>query len=92
MSTKAALYQISDIDYLKRAWRSINRRNLRSRGLDDVTIQGFKSGLDDNLRQISMDLRAKKYAFRNSDHTQWRNQVPRRKGHYGLLQCAIAWL
>jgi len=63
MSTKAALYQISDIDYLKRAWRSINRRNLRSRGLDDVTIQGFKSGLDDNLRQISMDLRAKKYAF-----------------------------
>ena len=63
MSTRAALHQISDVDYLKRAWRSINRRNLRSRGLDDVTIQGFKSGLDDNLRQISIDLRAKKYAF-----------------------------
>jgi len=63
MSTKAALYQISDIDYLKRAWRYINRRNLRSRGLDDVTIQGFKSGLDDNLRQISIDLRARKFVF-----------------------------
>jgi RNA-directed DNA polymerase len=63
MSTKAALYQISEIDYLKRAWKSINRHNARSRGLDDVTIQDFRAVLDDNLRQISRDLRAKKYVF-----------------------------
>jgi RNA-directed DNA polymerase len=63
MSTRAALYQIADVDHLKRAWKSINRRNLRSRGLDDVTIQDFKAVLDDNLRQISLDLKAKKYVF-----------------------------
>ena len=63
MSLKSALYQISDPDYLKSSWRAINKRNLRSKGLDDVTIQNFKAGLERNLQQISVEIRARTYEF-----------------------------
>jgi RNA-directed DNA polymerase len=36
---------------------------MRSRGLDNVTIKAFKSRLDDNLSEISADLRANTYTF-----------------------------
>jgi retron-type reverse transcriptase len=36
---------------------------MRSRGLDNVTIKAFKSRLDENLFEISADLRANRYIF-----------------------------
>jgi RNA-directed DNA polymerase len=63
MSTKPALSKISEVEYLKDAWRAINKSNLRSRGLDDVKILNFKAGLERNLSQISAELRAKSFVF-----------------------------
>jgi len=63
MANKSALNQVSDVENLRRAWRAINKRNAQSKGLDRVTIQNFKNALEQNLQQISADLRAKTYTF-----------------------------
>src|SRR5579864_5759813 len=63
MQKKSALYQISDVENLRRAWKAINKRNNQSKGLDHVTILNFKGGLEQNLQQISSNLRAKTYTF-----------------------------
>jgi RNA-directed DNA polymerase len=62
-STKSALHQISEKESLRQAWKAISRRNLRSKGLDNVTIAAFKNKLEENLAQISAELRAKSYVF-----------------------------
>src|ERR1035441_9572325 len=63
MNSTSALRTVSDRDFLRKAWREISKRNMRSRGLDNVTIKAFKSRLDENLFEISADLRANRYIF-----------------------------
>jgi len=62
-STKSALHQISEKESLRHAWKAISKRNLRSKGLDNVTIAAFKSNLEENLAQIGVELRARSYIF-----------------------------
>ncbi|MGA2902343.1 MAG: reverse transcriptase domain-containing protein [Candidatus Korobacteraceae bacterium] len=59
----SARQTISDREFLRKAWREISKRNMLSRGVDNVTIKAFKSRLDENLAEISVDLRAGKYVF-----------------------------
>src|SRR5271165_2976467 len=63
MNSASALRTISDREFLRKAWREISKRNMRSRGIDNVTIKAFKSRLDENLSEISADLRANTYIF-----------------------------
>src|SRR5450755_2256585 len=62
-SQRSALHQISDIEHLRKAWRSISKRNRRSKGLDDITIASFKNHLEDQLGTISAELRSDRYVF-----------------------------
>lgn len=61
--SKSALQVISDKEFLRKAWREISKRNMLSRGLDNVTIRAFKNRLDENLETISEELRAHSYEF-----------------------------
>ncbi|MGH9494375.1 MAG: reverse transcriptase domain-containing protein [Candidatus Sulfotelmatobacter sp.] len=63
MNAGSALRTISDKEHLRKAWREISKRNMLSKGLDNVTIRAFKNSLDQNLSQISAELRAGHYAF-----------------------------
>src|SRR5882724_3589069 len=63
INSTSALRTISDKEFLRKAWRQISKRNMLSKGLDNVTIKAFKSRLDENLEQISADLRARRYEF-----------------------------
>ena len=63
MNSTSALRTISDRESLRRAWKEISKRNPLSRGLDNVTIKAFKSRLEENLSEISADLRAGTYIF-----------------------------
>jgi len=63
MNSSSALYAISDREFLRKAWREISKKNLQSKGLDNITIKAFKSRLDDNLAEISADLRGNSYIF-----------------------------
>ncbi|MGH9503225.1 MAG: reverse transcriptase domain-containing protein [Terriglobales bacterium] len=63
MKSGSALRTISDKEFLRKAWREISKRNMRSKGLDKVTIKSFKNRLDESLSEISADLRANRYVF-----------------------------
>lgn len=63
MKSSSALRAISEKEYLRKAWREISKRNPSSRGLDDVTIRTFKNHLEENLSEISADLRTNNYVF-----------------------------
>src|SRR5882724_3396872 len=63
IKSTSALKVISDKEYLRKAWREISKRNMLSKGLDNVTIRAFKSRLDENLELISEDLRTHRYEF-----------------------------
>ena len=63
MVRSSALQTISDKEFLRKAWRELSKRNMLSKGLDNVTIKAFKQHLDDNLEQISKELRARHYQF-----------------------------
>jgi RNA-directed DNA polymerase len=59
----SAIRTISDREFLRKAWREISKRNMRSKGLDNVTIKAFKTRLDENLSEISEQLRSNSYKF-----------------------------
>ena len=63
MNSTSALRSVSDKEFLRKAWGEISKRNMRSKGLDNVTIRAFKSRLDENLSEISAELRAGTYVF-----------------------------
>src|SRR5271157_2687206 len=63
MVNSSALRTISDREFLRKAWKEISKRNVLSKGLDNVTIKAFKSRLDENLAQITFDLRSNQYVF-----------------------------
>jgi RNA-directed DNA polymerase len=63
MNNTSAFRTISDREFLRKAWKEISKRNKLSKGLDNVTIKLFKSHLDENLVEISAELRAGKYQF-----------------------------
>lgn len=63
MNSSSALCVISDREFLRKAWREISKKNLQSKGLDNITIKAFKNRLDDNLAEISADLRGNTYTF-----------------------------
>ena len=63
ITSASALRIISDKEFLRKAWKEISKRNMLSRGVDNITIKAFKSRLDENLAEISVDLRAGKYVF-----------------------------
>src|SRR6266550_4584854 len=63
MNSASALRTVSNEEFLRKAWREISKRNMLSKGLDNITIKAFKSRLDQNLSEISTDLRANKYIF-----------------------------
>jgi len=63
MSSASALRTVSDREYLRNAWKEISKKNKRSKGLDNVTIKAFKDHLDENLSQISSELRTNTYQF-----------------------------
>jgi len=63
MNPTSAIRAVSDREFLRKAWKEISKRNLDSRGLDDVTIRAFKNRLDENLAAISGELRSNTYKF-----------------------------
>jgi RNA-directed DNA polymerase len=63
MHSASALRTISDRESLRKAWKEISKRNPLSRGLDNVTIKNFKNRLDENLLEISDELRSGRYEF-----------------------------
>jgi len=63
MNSSSALYKVSDREFLRKAWKGISHRNMRSRGSDNVTIKAFKGSLEERLTEISAELRANKYIF-----------------------------
>jgi RNA-directed DNA polymerase len=63
MIPTSALRTVSDREFLRKAWKEISKRNMRSRGSDNVTIRAFKSRLDENLSEISEELRSNTYVF-----------------------------
>jgi len=63
MNPASAIRTVSDREFLRKAWKEISKRNMRSKGLDNVTIKAFKGRLDENLSEISGDLRANTYIF-----------------------------
>jgi RNA-directed DNA polymerase len=64
MNSASAIRIVSEKESLRKAWREISKRNMLSKGLDNVTIKAFKSRLDENLSEISADLRAGSYVFK----------------------------
>lgn len=63
MNANSAIRTISDREFLLKAWKEISKRNLRSRGLDNVTIKAFKVRLDENLSDIGLELKTNSYKF-----------------------------
>ncbi len=63
MNNASALRIISEKEFLRNAWKAISKKNMRSKGLDNVTIKAFKGRLDEHLEQISRELREKTYTF-----------------------------
>jgi RNA-directed DNA polymerase len=63
MNSGSALLAISDKRHLHKAWREISKRNMLSKGSDNVTIKAFKASLDQNLSDISSELRSGRYTF-----------------------------
>lgn len=63
MNSSSALYKVSDREFLRKAWKGISHRNMRSRGSDNVTMRAFKGSLEETLTEISAELRANKYIF-----------------------------
>ena len=63
MNSGSALLTISDKRHLYRAWREISKRNMLSKGSDNVTMKAFKASLDQNLTDISSELRSGQYTF-----------------------------
>jgi RNA-directed DNA polymerase len=63
MKSGSALLAISDKRHLRKAWQEISKRNMLSRGSDNVTIKAFKASLDQNLSDISSELRSGQYIF-----------------------------
>jgi RNA-directed DNA polymerase len=63
MNSASALFTISNREFLRKAWKEISKRNMMSKGLDNVTIKAFKSRLEENLSEISSDLRTNTYKF-----------------------------
>src|SRR5580658_11000994 len=49
--------------HLHIAWEALNKSNSKSHGLDEVTIEQFKAGLDRELTLISKQLRERSYTF-----------------------------
>lgn len=63
MNSRSALLAISDKRQLYKAWRQISKRNVLSKGSDNVTIKAFKASLDQNLSDISSELKSGQYTF-----------------------------
>jgi hypothetical protein len=63
MNSGSALLTISDKHHLRKAWQEISKRNMLSKGSDNVTIKAFKACLDQNLFDISCELRSGRYLF-----------------------------
>lgn len=63
MKNTSALRAISDRGWLRQAWKQISKRNKLSKGLDNITIKAFQARLDENLGEISAEIRADKYVF-----------------------------
>src|SRR5258708_3279981 len=63
INSSSALRSVSDREYLRKAWKEISKRNKLSKGLDNVTIKAFKNRLDENLSEISAELRGNRYVF-----------------------------
>lgn len=52
--------QILEPKHLMAAWKKV-RANKGAKGLDNVTIKDFEDNLEENIRQIASELRAKEY-------------------------------
>jgi RNA-directed DNA polymerase len=59
---KAALAQLCELSYLNRAWEGIGKNPL-SFGIDNVSINAFRSNLDSELARIRTGLLSKTYKF-----------------------------
>lgn len=56
------LRRLSSPEHLQRAWKKLSKKK-HSRGYDDQTIEQFKQNLDENIRQISTELRSGEFEF-----------------------------
>ena len=63
MNSSSAIRAISEPSYLRRAWGEISKKNKRSQGVDNVTLQAFRQNLDHNLSEISASLRSGNFKF-----------------------------
>lgn len=63
MSSSSALRQVSDKDFLRKAWKAISKRNMQSKGIDNVTLKSFKERLEENLSIVSTELKTSQYQF-----------------------------
>ena len=55
--------ELANTRHLLRAWKGISKRNARSHGLDQVTIEDFRDNLHQHLDEISRQLKSGSYKF-----------------------------
>jgi group II intron reverse transcriptase/maturase len=60
---RSSLEQLSSVRHLLYAWKQISKRNVRSHGLDRVTIEEFRDNLHRNLDEISQQIKSGSYRF-----------------------------
>ena len=57
------LNEVASISQLRDAWESIKRKGKNTPGVDNITLSSFASNLPKNIKEISIELKAKTYCF-----------------------------
>jgi RNA-directed DNA polymerase len=60
---RSAREELSSTKHLLRAWQKISKRNTRSHGLDQVTIEQFRDNLHHHLDEIGRQIKEGSYKF-----------------------------
>lgn len=63
LKARSARLELCKLSHLLRAWQKIAKRNRRSHGLDQVTIEAFQDNLQQHLQEISSQLGSGTYRF-----------------------------
>ncbi len=62
-SPKTLLQEVHSLYSLKRAWANLNKSNIYSRGISEITIKTFQANIEKNLKSIQKGLRKGNYKF-----------------------------
>lgn len=57
--------QVANLNFLRDAWKNLNKSNTHSRGVSEETINDFKNSLESNLLTISTEIKLRSYKFQS---------------------------